>query len=573
MENLPLVSVIITTRNEEKNISNCLKSLKKQKYPQNKIEIVVVDNKSKDNTKKIARRYTDNVFDKGNERSAQRNFGAKKCRGKYFLYLDADMILHEEVIGELVDKMENDSSIAGLYIPEIVIANKFWTKVRAFERSFYNQTVVDCVRFVRLEDFWKVGGFDEEISGPEDWDFDKKIRLVGKVDIINALIYHNEGDFNLKDYLHKKAYYAKSFDRYITKWGKDDPDIRKQFGFYYRYFGVFIENGKWRKIILHPFLTSGLFFLRVLIGFKYITRASALTLTAPTKERKIYFPFVSIIIPTRQSEKVLDLCLNAIKKQNYPKNRYEVIVTDNCSIDRTIQIAKSYKAQVYNVNGQPSQGCAQRNLGAEKSKGEYLFFLDHDMEISPNLLRDFAVHVSRTNNLIDAWYVPERIMARNLFFTKIRTFERSFYNGTIIDAARIIKKQKYRLIKGGYDIGLSDGPADWDMDIQLKNEGFLFGIISEPIIHHEENLTVKDYILKKTKYTKGISKYIKKWSSDPLILDEVIKKQFGLYYRIIIVFIEDGKWKKLLRQIYLYPFVIAIKGMIFLLFTFSRKKI
>jgi glycosyltransferase involved in cell wall biosynthesis len=42
------VSVIVTTRNEEKNIANCLNSIKSQTYPQEKIEIIVVDNNSID---------------------------------------------------------------------------------------------------------------------------------------------------------------------------------------------------------------------------------------------------------------------------------------------------------------------------------------------------------------------------------------------------------------------------------------------------------------------------------------------------------------------------------------------
>jgi len=45
--NFPLVSIIITTKNEERNIANCLKSILQQTYPSDKIEIIVVDNNSK----------------------------------------------------------------------------------------------------------------------------------------------------------------------------------------------------------------------------------------------------------------------------------------------------------------------------------------------------------------------------------------------------------------------------------------------------------------------------------------------------------------------------------------------
>lgn len=128
----PLVSVIITTKNEEKNLENCLKSIKAQTYSPDKIEIIVVDNDSSDTTKEIALQYTQLVFNKGPERSAQRNYGVEKSSGKYFLYLDADMILSEKVVAECVEKMEADSDLVGLYIPEIIMGDSFWCKVRRF---------------------------------------------------------------------------------------------------------------------------------------------------------------------------------------------------------------------------------------------------------------------------------------------------------------------------------------------------------------------------------------------------------------------------------------------------------
>ncbi len=194
------VSVIITTKNEEANIKNCLKSIRNQTYPKDKIEIIVVDNNSTDRTKEIAKEYTEKVYNYGPERSAQRNFGVKQAGGKYILYLDADMILSEDVVFKCVEKCKN-SDIIALYIPERIISllhnesidnlldnrcNHFYNfhnqpfliRVRDFERSFYNATVIDCVRFVCRDKFLEIGGFDENLTGPEDWDFDRRIRYV-----------------------------------------------------------------------------------------------------------------------------------------------------------------------------------------------------------------------------------------------------------------------------------------------------------------------------------------------------------------------------------------------------------
>jgi glycosyltransferase involved in cell wall biosynthesis len=263
------VSIIITTKNEEANIQNCLESIKKQGCPQDKIEIIVVDNNSKDKTVEIVQRYTNKIYNFGPERSAQRNFGVSQASGKYILYLDADMVLSKDVIKECVNRCENKGYVA-LYIPERIIGKGFWIKVRDFERSFYNGTCIDAVRFVRRDKFLEIGGFDENLTGPEDWDFDRRIRNIGKASIIYSPIYHNEGEFNLKKYLKKKSYYSKNFDRYIKKWGGSDEIEKKQVGFCYRYFGVFAKSGKWKRLLKHPVLTLGMFILRFLVGLRYL---------------------------------------------------------------------------------------------------------------------------------------------------------------------------------------------------------------------------------------------------------------------------------------------------------------
>ncbi|MFH2110840.1 MAG: glycosyltransferase [Candidatus Bathyarchaeota archaeon] len=264
-----MVSVVVTTKNEENNIANCLQSIRNQTYPEGKIEIIVVDNYSPDKTIEIAKKFTDKVYTKGPQRSTQLNFGVQKAKGEYVFYPDADMILSKNVIIECVDKCESKDYVA-LYIPEKIIGNGFWIDIRDFERSFYNATCIDAARFVRRDKYLEIGGFDEKLDfGPDDWDFSRRVKEVGKVEITTAILYHNEEGFNLKRYLEKKRRYSKTFNKYIQKWGKDDPLIKKQFGIWYRLFGVFIENGKWKKLPSHPIKTLGMYFLRFMVGITY----------------------------------------------------------------------------------------------------------------------------------------------------------------------------------------------------------------------------------------------------------------------------------------------------------------
>ena len=297
---IPLVSVVISTKNEEKNIENCLNSIVFQTYPKENIEIIVVDNSSTDRTKEISQKYTDKVFNKGPERSTQRNFGMlEKSTGQYLMFLDADMILSPNVVEESVKKMESEEGLVGVYISEVVLGKSYFSKVRRFERSFYDGTVIDGARFIKKSVFEKVGGFDEDLYAAEDWDLDKRLKKIGNLEVLEnkesvdlskwefrnfilergvnpenfgSVIYHNESEFDLKKYISKKKYYSKNFDKYLKKWGSEDPDIKKQFGFRYRFFGVFIENGKWKKLIGNLPLALGMYFLRFLVGVSYILK-------------------------------------------------------------------------------------------------------------------------------------------------------------------------------------------------------------------------------------------------------------------------------------------------------------
>ena len=266
----PVVSVIVTTKNEERNIGACLESVVQQSMTP--LEVIVVDNNSEDQTTEIAKQYGARVFQLGPERSAQRNYGVEKAHGVYILYLDADMRLSPKVIEECVNCCEADSGISGIYIPEIIVGEGFWIKVRRFERSFYDGTVIDAVRFIPKATFQKVKGFDLHFTGPEDWDFDKKIRGLGRTVVTDSFLEHDEGDFDLQLYLGKKSYYSKGFDTYAEKWGKDDPDVRKQLSPWYRFVGVFVEQGKFIKLMEHPILTLGMYYLRFRVGILYLMR-------------------------------------------------------------------------------------------------------------------------------------------------------------------------------------------------------------------------------------------------------------------------------------------------------------
>jgi len=208
-----MVSVIITTKNEAVHLPACLTSIKQQTYTN--LEIIVVDNHSKDKTKEIAKKYTPHVFDYGPERSAQRNFGAKKARGEYLLFLDADMELSPNVVKECIEMIKDRVAIV---IPEKSFGLGFWAKCKDLERQCYEGVEwMEAARFYTKEVFINAGRFDQQLTGPEDFEFAQRVKArfgahaTGRID---SYILHNEGNLSLAKLLQKKYYYGMRMARY-----------------------------------------------------------------------------------------------------------------------------------------------------------------------------------------------------------------------------------------------------------------------------------------------------------------------------------------------------------------------
>jgi glycosyltransferase involved in cell wall biosynthesis len=96
--------------------------------------------------------------------------------------------------------------------------------------------------------------------------------------------------------------------------------------------------------------------------------------------------FFSVIIPTLNEEKYLPKLLSDLDKQK--QRDFEVIIIDGGSVDRTVGLAKSFtkKLPIKLFVSRKRNVSFQRNLGAKKSRGKYLVFLDADTRINNTFL-------------------------------------------------------------------------------------------------------------------------------------------------------------------------------------------
>lgn len=233
--NLPLVSIVVPT--------HAMRDLCTLKYS--------IENSTYKNVELI-------IVNRNQERSEQRNYGIDQAQGNYLLWLDSDQSISPMLIWECVLLMNKYDA---LYIPEKIIAKSFFGKIRTFEREFYTGTAIDCVRFLKMKDCPR---FDLELKGPEDSDFDRKVK--GKKGITKNALFHHD-DIAIGEYFKKKAYYAESLKAYSARWPND-----KCLNFKYRCWTVFTEKGKWKKILEHPILSLGILFIILVRGLIYVRK-------------------------------------------------------------------------------------------------------------------------------------------------------------------------------------------------------------------------------------------------------------------------------------------------------------
>lgn len=308
----PLLSVIIPVKNEARNIALCIDAFQGA-VREGWAEILVVDNFSTDDTRRIAEAMGVRVIQQGPERSTQRNRGWKEAQGDYVFFVDADMRVPEATLREIRGRIqcsvnskqcsvgspfetgdsalptlaavalakeaehcplntEHWASIDALFVREVRAGTSWWIKVRNFERSFYDATCIDGLRVIKRSILEQVGGYDENLFAAEDWDLDRRIlAITSHVTLTDGHLIHDEGEFSFSRHLKKKSYYSTNFSAYLEKWGQDDI-TRKQFGFFYRFFTVFLEHGKWKRALKHPHYMLAIWFERFCVGLLYLKR-------------------------------------------------------------------------------------------------------------------------------------------------------------------------------------------------------------------------------------------------------------------------------------------------------------
>ncbi|MGP8108403.1 MAG: glycosyltransferase [Thermoplasmata archaeon] len=191
----PLVSVVITVRNEAQHIDQLLESLLVQEAP---FEVVLVDSESRDGTVEAARAFAAHhpdilrVFERPGSRGVGRNTGVKEARGEFVAFIDGDCFADSQWLKRLREGLTGSAVVAGR---TVVVGKHRYGQLERVEllQKGFDVTFPSCNLAYRRELFVRLGGFDTRFITAEDIDLNMRAVQAGASIVYRpeAIVYHH----------------------------------------------------------------------------------------------------------------------------------------------------------------------------------------------------------------------------------------------------------------------------------------------------------------------------------------------------------------------------------------------
>jgi|TARA_A100001015_G_scaffold130330_1_gene144583 teichuronic acid biosynthesis glycosyltransferase TuaG len=189
---------------------------------------------------------------------------------------------------------------------------------------------------------------------------------------------------------------------------------------------------------------------------------------------------VSIITPTFNSEKYISQTIQSIQAQTY--NNWELLITDDCSTDGTIDVIKSYQKRDSRIKlffSETNLGAgAARNRSIKEARGRYIAFCDSDDQWKKNKLEKQLSFI-KENNLLFSYTDYDVVTEKNQFVKRIKCPKRLTYS---------------RLLKNNY-VGCLTVIYDKEK----------LGKVYMPLIRKRQDWLLWLQIMSKIKQTKGLN--------------------------------------------------------------------
>jgi lipopolysaccharide/colanic/teichoic acid biosynthesis glycosyltransferase/GT2 family glycosyltransferase len=244
---------------------------------------------------------------------------------------------------------------------------------------------------------------------------------------------------------------------------------------------------------------------------------------------------VSVIVPAYNAEATLGGCLAALQAQSMSRDRYEVIVVDDGSTDRTAEVARRYGVQlIRQSNAGPA---AARNRGVQAAQGDILLFTDADCAPAPDWIE----------RLTEPFRAPEVAGAKGVYRTRqkelVARFVQLEYEGKyarmsrrdhidFVDTHSAAYRRHVFLANSGFDTVFPTASVeDQEFSFRLARKGYRLVFAPRAVVYHRHDTTLAEYWRRKFRigYWKALLLH---WHPERAVQDshtpQVLKVQIGL---------------------------------------------
>lgn len=508
----PCISIIVPTyKTPEKFLKEMIDSVRNQSYEN--WELCIGDGSvTEDTVKNVVESYqkkdkrikmlclSENLGIAGNTNAA-----LSIATGDYIALLDHDDILAPDALYEVVKWMnehyKDETDV--IYTDEDKVSFDLKDYFEPHFKSDYNLDLIRsnnyiCHLFVARKSIVdQVGGFRKEYDGSQDYDFILRcIEQSKHVEHVPKVLYHwrcHPGSTAANQESKMYCYEAgkRAIEDHLKRMGEDDCQV------------VMTEH----------------------LGFYHVIY--------PIREQKK----VSIIIPNKDQKEILERCIESIIQKTDYKN-YEIIIVENNSTTneifeyyKTIEQRENIRVVIWKDKFNYS---AINNFGVRYANGEYLLFLNNDIEvIRENWLSEMLANVQRKevgivgakllypDNMVqhagviigmggiaghplsrhpadDCGYFARGIIQQNL--------------NAVTAACMLTKKEVYEKVNG-FEEKLAVAFNDIDLCLKVRKAGYLIVYDSEALLYHHESISrgKEDTLEKRNRFEGEVDYMAKKW--------------------------------------------------------------
>lgn len=508
----PCISIIVPTyKTPEKFLKEMIDSVRNQSYEN--WELCIGDGSvTEDTVKNVIESYqkkdkrikmlclSENLGIAGNTNAA-----LSIATGDYIALLDHDDILAPDALYEVVKWMnehyKDETDV--IYTDEDKVSFDLKDYFEPHFKSDYNLDLIRsnnyiCHLFVARKSIVdQVGGFRKEYDGSQDYDFILRcIEQSKHVEHVPKVLYHwrcHPGSTAANQESKMYCYEAgkRAIEDHLKRMGEDDCQV------------VMTEH----------------------LGFYHVIY--------PIREQKK----VSIIIPNKDQKEILERCIESVIQKTDYKN-YEIIIVENNSTTneifeyyKTIEQRENIRVVIWKDKFNYS---AINNFGVKYANGEYLLFLNNDIEvIRENWLSEMLANVQRKevgivgakllypDNMVqhagviigmggiaghplsrhpadDCGYFARGIIQQNL--------------NAVTAACMLTKKEVYEKVKG-FEEKLAVAFNDIDLCLKVRKAGYLIVYDPEALLYHHESISrgKEDTLEKRNRFEGEVDYMAKKW--------------------------------------------------------------